>query len=253
MNSTVPTHSDTTAEVALGIEVSGSVLFRGDVGRPANIRVYWSTDSGESCAPGDSGWMRCSALFRGARMRLIGNQQMPSIWKRQQKAAAEAGMVLFAGSGDNDSNDGGPNLANVDLPASCPHFIGCGELRKPRLLRRFGMTIPGRADGSGTGGGFSTIFTPLPNWQIGAPNGPGRMVPDVAANADPNTGYNIVVHGTTVIRGGTSAVAPLYAGLFAAFGRKLGYVTPKLWLNPLCFSDITVGDNGAFRADHGQS
>ena len=48
--------------------------------------------------------------------------------------------------------------------------------------------------------------------------------------------------------GGTSAVAPLYAGLFAAFGTKLGFVTPELWLNHLCFNDITHGDNGAFRA-----
>jgi subtilase family serine protease len=110
---------------------------------------------------------------------------------------------------------------------------------------------PGETDGSGTGGGFSTVFAPLPSWQIGAPNGPGRMVPDLAANADPNTGYKIVLNNQTIIRGGTSAVAPLFAGLFAAFGRKLGYVTPKLWLNPMCFNDITVGDNGAFRADRG--
>ena len=46
----------------------------------------------------------------------------------------------------------------------------------------------------------------------------------------------------------TSAVAPLYAGLFASFGTKLGFVTPELWLNHLCFNDITQGDNGAFRA-----
>jgi subtilase family serine protease len=74
------------------------------------------------------------------------------------------------------------------------------------------------------------------------------MVPDVAADADPNTGYNIVLHGVQVPIGGTSAVAPLYAGLFAAFGTKLGFITPKLWLNQVCFNDITVGDNGAFRA-----
>ena len=74
------------------------------------------------------------------------------------------------------------------------------------------------------------------------------MVPDVAANADPNTGYKIMLHGVETPIGGTSAVAPLYAGLFAAFGTKLGYVTPELWQNHLCFNDITSGDNGAFRA-----
>jgi len=74
------------------------------------------------------------------------------------------------------------------------------------------------------------------------------MVPDVAANADPNTGYNIDLHGQQTPVGGTSAVAPLYAGLFASFGTKLGFVTPELWLNHLCFNDITHGNNGAFRA-----
>jgi subtilase family serine protease len=74
------------------------------------------------------------------------------------------------------------------------------------------------------------------------------MVPDVAANADPNTGYEIVVHGQTQPVGGTSAVAPLYSGMFAAFGRKLAFVTPKLYLNQTAFTDITQGDNGFFRA-----
>jgi subtilase family serine protease len=88
----------------------------------------------------------------------------------------------------------------------------------------------------------------MPSWQAGAPNGPGRMVPDVAANADPNTGYEIYFHGASTVVGGTSAVAPLYSGLFASFGSKLGFVTPELWLNHTCFNDIILGDNGAFRA-----
>ncbi len=109
---------------------------------------------------------------------------------------------------------------------------------------------PSDADGNGTGGGYSTLF-PAQAWQAGAPQGPGRMVPDVAANADPNTGYQLIVHGSPAPLGGTSAVAPLYAGLVAAFGNKLGYVTPKLWLNQTCFTDIVSGDNGHFRASVG--
>jgi subtilase family serine protease len=78
------------------------------------------------------------------------------------------------------------------------------------------------------------------------------MVPDVSGDADPNTGYIIWVHGAQVVgEGGTSAVAPLFAGLFAAFGTKLGFVTPKLWANQVCFYDITVGDNGFFQAGVG--
>ena len=91
----------------------------------------------------------------------------------------------------------------------------------------------------------------MPSWQAGAPHGPGRMVPDVAANADPNTGYEIILYGASTVVGGTSAVAPLYAGLFASFGSKLGFVTPTLYLNSACFRDVTRGDNGAFRGRSG--
>ena len=215
-------------------------------GKPASIRVYWSQDIAMAVQRGNIGRLRRLFYFVG----LDEAQWLPpatAIDMEQAAAAATAaGMVVFAASGDNDSKDGGPNPANVDLPASCPHVIGCGGTTKTATTETVWNNDPGKTDGDGTGGGFSTVFTPLPSWQIGAPNGPGRMVPDVAANADPNTGYNIVLHGETTTRGGTSAVAPLYAGLFAAFGRKLGYVTPKLWLNPMCFNDITVGDNGGF-------
>jgi kumamolisin len=77
------------------------------------------------------------------------------------------------------------------------------------------------------------------------------MVPDVAGDADPNTGYDVFVHGAGTVVGGTSAVAPLYAGLFASFGAKLGFVTPTLWKNPTAFNDITVGDNGMYKAATG--
>jgi kumamolisin len=57
-----------------------------------------------------------------------------------------------------------------------------------------------------------------------------------------------VLHGAPMTIGGTSAVAPLYAGLFAAFGTKLGWVAPQLYLNQVRFNDITQGDNGVYRA-----
>ena len=129
--------------------------------------------------------------------------------------------------------------------------VGCGGTRKTAADETVWNNDPGNPSGSGTGGGFSTLFKPLPSWQAGAPHGPGRMVPDVAANADPVTGYQVVVHGANQVFGGTSAVAPLYAGLFAAFGTKRGFITPKLYANSVCFNDITVGDNGAYRAGVG--
>jgi kumamolisin len=96
------------------------------------------------------------------------------------------------------------------------------------------------------------------SFQTGAPPAPassqygkGRMVPDVSGDADPNTGYDIYVHGSSTVVGGTSAVAPLYAGLFAAFGTKLGFVTPTLWKNQKAFNDITQGGNGFYNAAAG--
>jgi kumamolisin len=114
---------------------------------------------------------------------------------------------------------------------------------------------PGDAKGAGTGGGYSAIFG-VPSFQQDAPKPPkphlGRMVPDVSAHADPHAGYNIYVHGKALGgAGGTSAVAPLYAGLFAAFGKKLGFITQTLWANAHCFNDILEGDNGAYKAGPG--
>jgi subtilase family serine protease len=172
-----------------------------------------------------------------------------------EAAALEAislGATVFAASGDNDSADGGMGAINVDLPAGCPHVIGCGGTMKPHLGEEsVWNNNPGFANGEGTGGGYDTLFVPMPLWQAGAPHGPGRMVPDVAANADPNTGYEIFVHNLMNIVGGTSAVAPFYAGFFAACKANLGFITPKLYLNHLAFNDITKGDNGYYRARSG--
>jgi kumamolisin len=77
------------------------------------------------------------------------------------------------------------------------------------------------------------------------------MVPDCAANADPNTGYNIVLNGQVIVVGGTSAVAPLMSGFAAACGPKLGFISPELWANAPDFNDITIGDNGVYHAQVG--
>jgi kumamolisin len=238
-------------EVALDIQLAGAAYFAA-TGHPATIRVYWSQDiaaavraaTADGCDVCSISWGSDEANWRA------NNSQSGQDMELAATQATAAGMVVFAASGDNDSSDGGPTRANVDLPASCPHVIGCGGTSKTASAETVWNNNPGNADGEGTGGGYSTMF-PMPSWQAGAPHGPGRMVPDVAANADPNTGYEIFLHGAATVVGGTSAVAPLYAGLFAAFGIKLGFVTPELWMNHLCFNDITVGNNGAFRARSG--
>ena len=240
---------DSDGEVALDIQIAAAAYSMA-TGKPATIRVYWAHD----IAPGVRAAMRdgcdvCSISWGMDEAEW--GEAAASDMEQVATAAVEAGMIVFAAAGDNDSSDGGANAANVDAPASCPHVIGCGGTSKMATSETVWNNDPGQSSGEGTGGGFSTLFRPVPSWQIGAPHGPGRVVPDVAANADPRTGYNVVLNGAISTTGGTSAVAPLFAGLFAAFGTKLGYVSPTLWLNPLCFNDITVGDNGVFRALQG--
>lgn len=247
---------DADVEVALDIQIAAASYYAA-TGRPASIRVYWASPqpsgiaaavraaAADGCDVCSLSWGADEALWvkagQGTGQDLVAQMQGAA------QAATTAGMVVFAAAGDNNSSDGGSTPANVDMPASCPNVIGCGGTSKSAAGEVVWNENPGNPDGNGTGGGFSTLFAPQP-WEAGAPHGPGRMVPDVSAHADPRAGYEICVHGQTMVVGGTSAVAPLYAGLFAAFGRKLGFITPKLWLNHMCFNDITVGDNGYYRA-----
>jgi kumamolisin len=234
--------SDPDHEVALDIQVAAA-SYSVATGKPANVRVYWSQDVGAAISQAINDNCDVCSISWGADESLVGQDAVQQI----EEAAVDAtqrGMAIFAASGDNDSSDGNAAFDEVDAPSCCPHIIGCGGTQKTASSETVWNDDPGNAKGHGTGGGFSRIF-PMQPFQAGAPNGPGRLGPDVAANA----GCLFWVHGAQLTgTGGTSAVAPLYAGLFAAFGRKLGFVTPKLWANHLCFNDILLGDNGRYRA-----
>ncbi|MGB6719445.1 MAG: S53 family peptidase [Terracidiphilus sp.] len=239
-------------EVALDIQVSAAAYYVA-TGKTATVRVYWSQDIASAVQKAASDGCDVCSISWGADEAEWGATAAGQMDSAAQ-AAVTGGMIVFGAAGDNDSSDGGSTPANVDCPSSCPHVIGCGGTYKTTTQETVWNDNPGETDGEGTGGGYSTLF-PVQSFQIGAPPAPanakygsGRMVPDVAGDADPNTGYNIFVHGSATVVGGTSAVAPLYAGLFAAFGTKLGFVTPTLWLNQKAFNDITVGSNGFYSA-----
>ncbi len=134
------------------------------------------------------------------------------------QAAAAMGVTFCVASGDSGSRDdpNNPDNATVDFPASSSNALGCGGT----TLQASGTKITSEVVWEDhSGGGVSRIFD-LPAYQENAgvppavnPAGPVRRgVPDVAGNADPSTGYNIVVDGQTATVGGTSAVAPLWAG-----------------------------------------
>lgn len=245
-----PGTSDADGEVALDIQVAAGV-YSYCTGRVARVSVYWAQDIAQGVLAAAKDGCSTISISWGADEAVWGKDAALAM-EAAAVAAVDMGATVFAASGDNDSSDGGIGAANVDLPAGCPHVVGCGGTMKPHQGQEtVWNNNPGNADGEGTGGGYSTLFTPMPLWQAGAPHGPGRMVPDVAANADPNTGYEIIVLGMPDVVGGTSAVAPFYAGFFAACGINFGFVTPKLYLNHLAFNDITKGDNGKFRSRPG--
>ncbi len=254
-NQSTGSEDDPDYEVALDIEVAGAAYYAA-TGRAASIRVYWSQDIASAVQKAAADGCAVCSISWGSDEANWGNTAAEQM-EAAATAATGAGMIVFAAAGDNDSSDGGQTPANVDVPSSCPHVVGCGGTYKTATEETVWNDNPGQTDGEGTGGGYSTIF-PVQAFQAGAPPAPadstagkGRMVPDVTGDADPNTGYEIVVHGAQSVVGGTSAVAPLYAGLFAALGTKLGFVTPKLWANQTAFNDITVGSNGLYDAGPG--
>ncbi|WP_158786391.1 protease pro-enzyme activation domain-containing protein [Granulicella sp. L46] len=180
------------------------------------------------------------------------------------QAAAAVGVTITVACGDDGSTDGVTGN-NVDFPASSPYVLACGGT----TLEGSGTKISSEvvwnelALGEGaTGGGVSTLFA-LPTWQksskvpASTTSAGGRGVPDVAGDADPSTGYEVRVDGQTMVIGGTSAVAPLWAGLIALANQQMGvaagFVNPALYAAGAkdAFRDITGGDNGAFSAGPG--
>jgi kumamolisin len=236
--------SDADGEVALDIQVSGASYFCA-TGKSATIRMYWSQDIASAVTKAAEDGCDVCSISWGASESVWGQASLNAM-EAAAAAATATGMVIFAASGDNSADDGGGATA-VDAPASCPHVIGCGGTTKPATGTEmvWGGANP---DGNGTGGGYSANFG-VQAWQLGIPSAPtglGRMVPDVAADADPNTGYDIVLDGQVQVFGGTSAVAPLYAGLVAAAGTKLGFISPTLWKNAAAFNENIPGTNGVY-------
>jgi kumamolisin len=81
-------------------------------------------------------------------------------------------------------------------------------------------------------------------------------VPDVSGNGDPATGYDVLVDGQSIVVGGTSAVAPLWAGLLALVQQRLDAPVAPLLTSlyndaTSAMRDVTTGNNGAYRAKSG--
>lgn len=180
--------------------------------------------------------------------------------------AAALGITVCVAAGDGGSSDGQTDgNSHVDFPAASAHVLACGGTTldadpSTGVVRAETVWNDQPVDGA-TGGGVSDVFA-QPSWQAqaGVParpaGGTGRGVPDVAADADPATGYQVRVDGQPEVIGGTSAAAPLWAALTCRLAqlanRRLGLLQPTLYppagANPTGLRDITVGTNGAYSA-----
>jgi len=250
--------SDADPEVMLDIEVAGSIAYR------ANIVVYFApnTDQGfidaiSNAVHDQTNKPSVISISWGAPEDSWTQQSQTAMNSALQDAAA-LGVTVTVASGDNGSSDGqSDGQLHTDFPACSPYSLACGGT----TLVGSGDTISSEtvwnevANNEGaTGGGVSTVFA-LPSYQssAGVPKQPqtgfaGRGTPDIAGNADPSTGYQIRFDGQNQVIGGTSAVAPLLAGLTALLNEKLGasvgFLNPKLYaLNGTGFHDITSGSN----------
>jgi kumamolisin len=253
--------SDADVEVALDIDVSGGVA------QGAQIAVYFAPWT-------EQGWVDIvtTAIHPDA------GQPTPSVlsiswgWPEMESAdglswtqaaidavsatfqeASALGITIFVASGDHGSSCGlAGTRAYVSYPGSDPWITSCGgTLISDVSGSSFTEDTWQDNNGWATGGGISDAFTPPPAWQANAKlpgsvndGHQGRGVPDVAGNADGASGYDLgkVDGQATGPVGGTSAVAPLYAGMVAILnaqlGAPVGYLNPILYANPSVCRDI---------------
>ena len=178
-------------------------------------------------------------------------------------SAVNAGVSVFTAAGDAGASDGSSGL-NVDFPGSSQYATGCGgtTLNSNNNTSYLSEVVWNNSVHSSTGGGVSSKFL-LPSYQVGFLSSIRRGVPDVAGCADPYTGIIVPVDGMNYIVGGTSAVAPFWAGATAvlnqALGRNLGFLNPIIY--PLFsghindsvkpFHDIVSGNNHGYSAKVG--
>ncbi len=169
-----------------------------------------------------------------------------------------AGVTVFAASGDSGSDDchDGQSSKEVDYPASDPMVVGVGGTTLD--VDKHTETAWGAYNKGvfhGTGGGVSAYFA-RPSYQNGVVSSGGRGVPDIAADADPNSGAGVIFKGAKYQMGGTSLSAPLSAALLTAeLGSRgivnggLGDIHRALYTAPSSsFRDITSGYNGGYAA-----
>jgi kumamolisin len=217
---------NTTASLAAAIH---QAVFD-DVNRPHVLSISWgSAEKFWQAAPRDAVQ---AALADAVRLRV--------------SVTVASGDLLATGG----LSDG---AAHVFFPSSSPYVLACGGTKITVQDSHIVEEEVWKENFTGTGGGVSELF-PIPDFQVNmsipssvSTGAKGRGVPDVAAAAAGEPGYRIILDGNPIIKDGTSAAAPLWAGMIALAnarrGAPLGLVTPMLYANATFFRPITRGDN----------
>ncbi|MGY8632925.1 S53 family peptidase [Bradyrhizobium sp. 14AA] len=266
-----PGHSDADGEVVLDIEVAGAIA------PGAKLVVYFAPNTTNGFIDAVKAAVHDTArkpsvisISWGGPEDQEGSQQFVDGLNEAIRDAAAMGVTVCVASGDNGSADMGEDWdgkPHADFPASSPFALACGgtNLQAPNGHINEVVWNGGLQGGAG-GGGVSVMFA-QPKYQAHAhvPKSPahqhGRGVPDVAGDADPATGYQIFLNGVGTTIGGTSAVAPLMAGLIARineattkkFGKTVGFINPLIYATHAqgVFRDITQGNNDITGDLHG--
>ncbi|MFT5318148.1 MAG: kumamolisin [Chlamydiales bacterium] len=259
---------DADGEVYLDIEVIGAVA------PEADIVVYFAPNTTE-------GFLR--AVKKAAHDPLHDNSVISiswgspeAVWNQRdsqnnpyrtsfdqafKEAATVRNVSVCVAAGDAGASDERPhqdNKANVDFPSASPYVLSCGGTKLEAADHVIKSEVVwNNVYGGATGGGISELEE-RPSYQnavhmpvnVNTGKDWGRGVPDVSGVADPSTGYEIRLKEGMGVIGGTSAVAPLWAGLIAQLNQKmdtrLGFLNPQLYQigeSRGAFHDITQGDN----------
>lgn len=261
-----PTDADSSGEVMLDIFVAGAVA-------PASKLAMYFGAGGGSPVPGPNWYDPVNTAIHdtvnspsvlsiswGESEASFGSNNMAAMDSVLAQAVV-LGITVCAASGDNGSTWDGAGK-EVLYPGSSPYILSCGGTS----LAISGSTITAEVvwnestnQAGATGGGVS-IYESLPAYQSGLtyesyPSGTVnslgmRGVPDVCGNADPYSGYSFYSGDPNTFSqgvGGTSGVAPLWAGLIARLnaltGSRRGLFQTLLYANPGVLNDITSGNN----------
>ncbi len=267
-----PGHSQADGEVVLDIEVAGAVA------PGAKIAVYFTPNTtngfidGVKAAAHDA--VRKPSVISiswGGPEDPDGSKQFLDGLNEAVRDATAMGVTVCIASGDSGSADMAQNWdgkPHTDFPASSPFALACGGTRLTASNGRIAQEVVwNEGPQGGAGGGGVSVYFALPPYQSGSkvPKSPsqsaGRGVPDMAADADPESGYQIVLNGRGTTIGGTSAVAPLMAGLLALIneattkkiGKTVGLINPLIYAAGArnVFRDVTDGDNDVYGKLHG--